>query len=267
MRYPNRSSHPAAWFLGVGAALLCALFLLLPLAALAGHVTWQQMGQAWKTGGAAATLTSLASTGIALVVILVFGTPLGWMLSRRRTVVWRIVEFLMLVPLLMPPLVIGLLLVYFYGPYGVIGALLAKVGLTATNSLLAVVLAQIYEAMPYFVFAAQAAFSQVDTGLEQASLSLGAPPLTTLRRITLPLALPGLGVGFAMAFARAIGAFGAVIVLAYYPNTLPVRVWIALQEQGLPAALPLAVFLLVVALPIPLLVVLWRRMRDVTSLV
>lgn len=213
-------------------------------------------------GGRAALVTSLVSTFVAMAAVIVFGTPLGWLLARRSTKTWRLVEFLMLIPLLMPPLVIGLLLVYFYGPYGAIGSSLSKVGLTATNSLLAVILAQIYESMPYYVFSAQAAFGQVDTGLERASLSLGVPPAATFRQITLPLALPGLCVGFAMAFARAIGAFGAVIVIAYSPSTLPVRVWIALQEQGLPAALPLAVFLLCAALPLPLVAVVWRRRRD-----
>lgn len=245
--------------------LMCAAFLLLPLAGLALHVSWSGIVHAWLTGGRAAVAISVECTLLSMGFILLFGTPLAFMLSRQRTPFWRFVEFLMLIPLLMPPLVIGLLLVYFYGPYGGIGSELSKLGLTATNSLLAVVLAQVYEAMPYYVFSAQAAFSQVDDGVERASLSLGVGPFTTFRRVTLPLSLPGLCVGFAMAFARAIGAFGAVIVIAYYPNTLPVSVWIALQEQGLPAALPLAVLLLVAALPLPLLAVLWRRTRDASG--
>lgn len=249
------------------AAVLCVVFMLVPLVALAGHLSWSSLGQAWTGGGWVALRTSLVSSLVAMVVILVFGTPLSWLLARRNTAFWRAVEYVMLVPLLMPPLVIGLLLVFFYGPYGAIGGVLAKLGWTATNSLLAVILAQVYEALPYYVFAAQAAFRQVDTGLERASMALGVPPFATMRRITLPLALPGLTVGFAMAFARAIGAFGAVIVMAYFPNTLPVRVWIALQEQGLPAALPLALFLLLAALPLPLLAVLWRGSRHAADVV
>ncbi len=246
-------------------ALLCAVFLLLPLASLAQHVGARAIVNAWRMGGRSAVITSMTCTMLSMAVILVFGTPLAYMMSRRRTPFWRLVEFLMLIPLLMPPLVIGLLLMYVYGPYGGIGRALSQLGLVATNSALAVVLAQVYEALPYYLFAAQAAFSQVDRGVERASLSLGMGPLATFRRVTVPLALPGLCVGLAMAFARAIGAFGAVIVMAYYPSTLPVSIWISLQEQGLPAALPLAVLLLVVALPLPLLVVLWRRMRDASS--
>src|SRR5579875_1017777 len=153
----------------------------------------------------------------------------------------------------MPPLVIGLLLVYFYGPYGLMGRLLSRIGLSTTNTVLAITLAQLYESIPYYVFAAQASFSQIDDKYERISLSLGVSPLRTIARVTFPLARPGLVVGFAMAFARAIGAFGAVIVVAYYPNTLPVSIWIALQEQGLPYALPLSLLLIIIALPIPLI--------------
>jgi len=107
-------------------------------------------------------------------------------------------------------------------------------------------------------FSAQAAFTQVDRKYERASLSLGVSPWRTLVRI---LARPGLSVGFAMAFARAIGAFGAVIVVAYYPHTLPVRIWIALEEPGLPSALPIALLLHIIALPLPLATVLWGRFK------
>lgn len=88
---------------------------------------------------------------------------------------------------------------------------------------------------------------------------LGYRPLKTLWRVTVPLAWPGLLAGLAMAFARSVGAFGAVIVVAYYPHTLPVAIWIGLQEQGLSQAFPLALLLLLVALPAPLILYLWRR--------
>lgn len=246
-------------------ALWSILFLLSPLGVLVVHLSWPDVWQVWNTQGGQALRMSVQTTLLAMVIILVFGTPLGWVLSRGNARVWRWLEFLLLIPLLMPPLVIGLLLIYLYGPYGVAGRLLALGHLSATNSLLAVVVAQVYEAMPYYVFAAQGTFSQVDQGFEQVSLSLGVPPVQTFLRVTLPLSLPGLTVGFTMAFARAIGAFGAVIVVAYYPHTLPVSVWIALQEQGLPVALPLAALLLIISLPLPLIAVLLRRLHHVAS--
>lgn len=246
-------------------ALLSIGFLLLPLVALLFHVSWHSVFPVWSQYGSDPFVLSLETSLITMVIVVVFGTPLGWLLARGRRRLWRIVEYLLLIPLLMPPLVIGLLLVYFYGPYGFIGQALGHFQISASNTALAVVIAQIYEAIPYYTYAAQGAFEQVDRGLERTSYSLGVAPGTTFRRVTLPLALPGLGVGFTMAFARAIGAYGAVMVVAYNPHTLPVSIWVALEEQGLPVALPLALLLLITALPLPLATVLWRRFRDASS--
>lgn len=209
---------------------------------------------------------SLLATAAATIVVVLAGTPLAWTLARGQSGVWRWMEVLLVVPLLTPPLVIGLLLIYLYGPYSFLGHLLEQVRMSATNTLLAVILAEIYEAAPYYVFAAQAAFSQVDPTVEQASLFLGVPPWQTWRRVTLPLAAPGLAVALSMAWARAIGAFGAVIVVAYYPHGLPVETWVALQERGLPQALPLALLLILVALPFPLLTLWWRWRNRVPHL-
>ncbi|MFB5192421.1 ABC transporter permease [Alicyclobacillus fastidiosus] len=243
-------------------ALLCTSFLLLPLLALLFHISWSSLLQTWSGPGNQPFVTSLETTFITMAVVIVFGTPLGWLLARGRHRIWRLVEYVLLIPLLMPPLVIGLLLIYAYGPYGFIGEALGHWHISASNTILAVIIAQIYESIPYYVFSAQGAFSQVDRGFELTSYSLGRPPASTFYNITLPLALPGLGVGFTMAFARAIGAYGAVMVVAYNPHTLPVSIWVALEEQGLPTALQLALLLLVTALPLPLAMILWRRVRH-----
>lgn len=241
---------------------LCTAFLTLPFIALLLHLSLHDVWMTWSQDASKPLLTSLWTTAVSMVLIIVFGTPAGWFLARRQGTLWRIIEILFLIPLLMPPLVIGLLLVYFYGPYGFIGAWLARFGASASNTALAVVLAQLYESLPYYVFTAQAAFSQIDRKFERASLSLGASPAKTMYRVIFPLARPGLVVGLGMAFARAIGAFGAVIVVAYYPHTLPVGIWIALSEQGLSTALPMALLLLVVALPLPLSLLVWRRWKG-----
>ncbi len=243
-------------------ALLTLTFLLLPFLALVTHVPLAALFHNVGPDTNQAVRISIFSTLIAMVVIVVFGTPLGWLLARQTSLLWRLVEFFLYIPLLMPPLVVGLLLVYFYGPYGLIGNVLSHLQISATNSFLAIIIAEIYEAMPYFVFSSIAAFSQIDQRLEQTAMGLGLTPWQTFRRVTLPLSLSGLTVGIAMAFARALGAFGAVIIVAYDPHTLPVDIWIALEEQGLPTALPLALLLMLIALPLPLLAVLWRVLRT-----
>ncbi|MCF8565868.1 ABC transporter permease [Alicyclobacillus tolerans] len=241
---------------------LTAVFLLLPLSAMLMHISWRSLWEVWSSQGRQAFFFSVDTTLVTMGIIVGFGTPLAWLMARGRHGLWKVVEYLMLIPLLIPPLVIGLLLIYVYGPYTAIGQGLGHFHLSATNTALAVVLAQVYEAIPYYIFAAQAAFNQVDRAFEFTSLSLGVSPLRTFTRVTLPLSLPGLLGGFTMAFARAIGAFGAVVVVAYYPRTLPISIWVALQEQGLPTALPLALLLLLVALPLPLAAVLWRRLHH-----
>ncbi len=248
--------------LAVLAGWLSTAFLLIPFISLLLQVSWPSVWRVWVTSGGSPLVTSLWCTAISMAVILFIGTPLGYYLAHGQGRAWIIIEFLLLIPLLMPPLVIGLLLMYFYGPYGFMGRVLSHFGLSASNTFLAVILAQLYESIPYYVFAAQAAFNQVDRRHERVSLSLGVSPLRTMLYVTMPLASPGLIVGFAMAFARAIGAFGAVIVIAYYPNTLPVSIWIALSEQGLPGALALTLLLVVIALPLPLASVVWRRFHS-----
>lgn len=247
------------------ASLLTSSFLLLPLVALLLHISWPKLWNIWMQNGREPFWISIETTFITMVIVLVFGTPLGWLLARGKHWLWRVIDYLLLIPLLMPPLVIGLLLVYFYGPYGFIGRVLGHWHISALNTALAVVIAQVYEAIPYYIITVQGAFRQVDHGYENLSYSLGVPPTRTFLKITLPLALPGMMVGMTMAFARAIGAYGAIIVVAYNPHTLPISIWVALEERGLPVALPLALLLIVTALPIPMATILWRRLRHAST--
>jgi molybdate/tungstate transport system permease protein len=169
----------------------------------------------------------------------------------------RVWEAGVLASLLLPPLVIGLLLVFMVGPYTPIGELLGHFNLSATNTLLALVIAEVYESAPYYVLGAQAAFSGVDHRLEQQAGLLGDRPRRVFRRVTVPLAAPGLAMALAISWARAMGAFGAVVIVAYYPTGLPMQIWTSLQETGLASALPFALVLLVVALPLPLAAYVW----------
>jgi molybdate/tungstate transport system permease protein len=107
------------------------------------------------------------------------------------------------------------------------------------------------------VVGAQAAFVAVNPRLEQQAALLGDRPSRVFRRVTLPLASPGLAMALAVAWARAMGAFGAVVIIAYHPYGLPLQIWTTLAETGLASALPYALVLLVVALPLPLAAYLW----------
>lgn len=236
------------------------LALLGPLWALFANLSFHGLRQAFSAPGALSPLVvSVEAGAVALAVLVLLGTPLGYLMARDRLPLPRIWEAGVLVMLLMPPLVVGLLLVFMVGPETPIGHALASVHWSATNTFLALVIAQVYEAAPYYVLGAQAAFSAVDPRLEAQAALLGDPPRRTLRRVTLPQAGPGLAMALATGWARAIGAFGAVIIVAYHPYGLPLQIWTSLQETGLPTALPFALVLLVVALPLPLVAYGWSR--------
>lgn len=244
--------------LGVAGTGLVWLALLGPVIALATHLSWSAITSSLGAPGAWDPLiVSAESGGVTLGVLILLGTPLAWALARGALPFPRVWEAGVLATLLLPPLVIGLLLIFMVGPFTFIGQLLAPLRLTATNSFLALVVAQVYEAAPYYVLGAQAAFASVDPRLEQQAALLGDPPARVLRRVTIPLAAPGLAMALAIAWARAMGAFGAVVIIAYHPTGLPLQIWTSLQETGLASALPFALVLLVVALPLPLAAYIW----------
>ena len=154
---------------------------------------------------------------------------------------------LVVLPLVLPPVVSGMVLLTVVGPETLLGRLAAAGGVPLTRSLVGIVLAQTFVASPFVVVTAKAAFEGVDRHLEHASRSLGESRLATFRRVTLPLAWPGIIAGITLAFARAIGEFGATIMLAYYPRTMPVQIWVSFTTLGLENAFPVAVVLVGIA--------------------
>jgi molybdate/tungstate transport system permease protein len=250
--------HGAQRWLAVGGAGLVWLVLVAPIATLIAHLSPSSFLAALRAPGALAPLVvSLESGAISLAVLVLGGAPLGWMLARRRLPAHRVVETGVLCSLLLPPLVVGLLLVFMVGPDTPVGHAIAALHLSATNTLLALVVAEVYESAPYFVLGVQAAVAAVDPALEEQALLLGDTPRAAVRRVVLPLAAPGIAMSLAVAWARAMGAFGAVIIVAYHPYGLPLQIWTTLQETGLGSALPFALVLLVVALPLPVASYAW----------
>lgn len=232
--------------------------LLGPIITLLVHISPAEIGSALRQPDAfGPLLTSVAASALALAVIVLGGTPLAYLLARRRLPLTRLLEVGVLLPLLTPPLVIGLLLVFMVGPATPIGAALSHLQLTAADTFFALLVAEIYEAVPYYVVGAEAAFQGVDPELEMSARMLGDSPWRTLRRVTIPLAAPGLASALAVTWARAMGAFGAVLIIAYHPFGLPLQIWTTLQETGLASALPFALILVVVALPLPIAAFLW----------
>jgi molybdate/tungstate transport system permease protein len=221
-------------------APMASLFLAVPPGEVLGEMT-----NATVLGAAS---TSLLSASITTVLATLFGLPLAYWLARTDAVVKNLVLAAVILPLVLPPTVGGVVLLTVVGPNTVVGSLASTAGIPLTRSLAGVVLAQTFVASPFVVVTAKAAFEAVDPTLEYASRSLGKGRWATARNVTLPLAGPGILAGVTLAFARAMGEFGATMMLAYYPRTMPVQIWVSFVSLGLEDAYPVAIILIVVSI-------------------
>jgi molybdate/tungstate transport system permease protein len=250
----HHSRLPAA------ASIVTLLLLASPFIGLALATHWHDFG--FAEGDGHAVLVSLLYSLLALILIIALGTPLAWWLARYPIRGKWLIDALLLLALLTPPLALGLLLASMYGPYGPAGNLLERTGLVLTNSAPAFVMAQFYSALPYYVIAARTAFESVPRELEQIALTLGHSPWRSFLHVSLPLARLGLAAAIALAWVRALGEFGAVLIVAYYPQGIPVKLWVNLQNIGLSAVYPLLWVFFLVAMPLPLILGLAARRRH-----
>jgi molybdate/tungstate transport system permease protein len=229
-----------------GAAIF-AVALLYPLAGLFVPVgTWQWDGSAI----AGAVRVSLLLTGIAMIAVVLLGTPMALYVARapsRERIWWQAI---LLISVLMPPLALGILLTLAFGPHA-LGTFFARAGIRLTNTPVAFVVTQIYVSMGYYVLGAIAALDSVPAALEVQAGLLGLNRMQTFWRVTFPIARLGFAVALSLAWVRALTEFGAVVITAYYPAGMPVAMWTSLENFGLPAVLPLLVVFLVTSLPLP----------------
>jgi ABC-type Fe3+/spermidine/putrescine transport system ATPase subunit/ABC-type sulfate transport system permease component len=229
------------WILGGLAALLVA-YLMVPLLAVFGRLSASGLAQtfrdpaAWKALG-----LSVGAATIAVALAMALGVPLAYLLVRKEFRGKALVRAAVVLPLVLPPIVGGLLLTLVVGPNGYLGRFFEQAGISIINTWPAVVLAQLFVAAPFVVISAETAFRGVDPRLERAAASLGRAPGYVFLHVTLPLARTGLLAGLVLGWLRALGEFGATAVLAFNPRTLPVATWVVLTGEGFSAALPLAV--------------------------
>lgn len=230
----------------LGAVLLC--YYLVPLLSLVlsqpPAVIIQRLT---RPDVVSAATTSLTASAVSTAIASLFGLPLAYWIARADGRVKTVVTALVVLPLVLPPIVSGMVLLTVVGPNSFLGELAAANGIQLTRSVAGIVLAQTFVSSPFVVVTAKAAFESVDRSLEYASQSLGKSRLATFRRVTLPLAWPGILAGITLAFARAIGEFGATIMLAYYPRTMPVQIWVSFTTLGLENTFPVAVILVGIA--------------------
>lgn len=224
------------------------LFLGVPLAALVLRSPVQQLGaNLIRREVVQAVQLSFATTTVTLLVVLIFGTPLAYLLARHQFRGRIVLDTLIDLPTVLPPSVAGIALLIAFGRRGLFGSSLNELGFSLAFSQTAVILAQIFVASPFYIKSAVSGFASVAWELEHAAALDGASSWRTFRYITIPLALPTLFGGAVMTWARALGEFGATLIFAgNFPGrtqTMPLAIYIGL-ELDLTVALTLSTILL-----------------------
>jgi molybdate transport system permease protein len=248
-RAPFRYARSDAPLVALAAVLVA--FLALPFLGLVTTTTWTDFvaGLAHPIVWPALKL-SIFTTVSSLVVVVLFGTPLAWLLARRRGRFGRLLETAIQLPIVIPPAVAGVALLLAFGRRGLLASLVYPEGWSAAFTTAAVVMAEVFVSAGFFVQAATSAFRRIDQNLLLVARTFGASPLRLFLRIGLPLAAPGLVAGAALSWARALGEFGATLMfagnLAGTTQTLPLAIYTAL-ESDLRAAQALSLVLVAVA--------------------
>ncbi|NKZ00597.1 ABC transporter permease [Nocardiopsis alborubida] len=253
-RPPRVRSGRPPWIL-VLPALLGVVFLVLPMAGLLVGAPWSTMGSRLAEPEVLSALwLSLSTATAATAVSLLLGVPLAWLLARTDFPGRRLVRALVTVPLVMPPVVGGVALLLVLGRNGIVGRYLdAWFGITLPFTPVAVVLAQVFVAMPFLVISVEGALRGADRRYEEAAATLGASRAAVFARVTLPMVLPGIAAGAVLCWSRALGEFGATITFAgNFPGTtqtMPLAVYVAMQRDP-EAAIVLSLILLAVCLAV-----------------
>jgi molybdate transport system permease protein len=242
------------WWL-IAPAGLAVVLLVLPLAGLLSRTDGPTALRDLASPEVRAALRlsivcSLAATALSVPL----GLPLAWILARTQFRGRRWLRALVTLPMVLPPVVGGVALLFAFGRRGLVGRWIDEsFGVSLPFTTAAVVLAETFVAMPFFVAAAEAGLRQVDARFEEAAATLGAGRFHTLVHVTLPLALPALGAGVALCWARALGEFGATITFAGnlpgVTQTLPLAVYVALETRP-EAAVAMSLLLLVISVAV-----------------
>ena len=205
---------------GLGALLV--LYLAFPVGAFAYRVLVERGDEGWGVPGLwPALLVSVEGATISLLIGVLGGIPLAYVLARRRGWLSSVVGVVVQLPLAVPPLISGILLIYIVGPYTPLGQLSGE---RLTQTMYGLVIAQSFVSAPFLVVVARSAFRAVDPALDDVAATLGHGPLARFLRVDVPAAADGLRTGMTLMWLRAFGEYGTTVVLAYHPYSLPIYV-------------------------------------------
>ncbi|HEY7504829.1 MAG TPA: ABC transporter permease [Gemmatimonadales bacterium] len=252
----KRGRVPESFALGlhVGASAVLVALLGLPVVALVLRVPPARLLERFRDDALLEALRlSLVTSVAATLSVMLLGLPVAYLLATRSFPGKRLIEAMLELPMVLPPTVAGVGLLLAFGRQGLAGGALAALGLSIPFTTLAVIIAQVFVAAPFFIAATRAGLAEVDQRYLDAAATLRSSPSRTLFRVMLPLAFPSLLAGGAMTWARALGEFGATITFAGnmpgVTQTMPLAVYIALQTD-LDAAVAMSVLMLALSLSV-----------------
>jgi sulfate transport system permease protein len=272
MRFKQPSALP-----GFGLALGYTLFylgiiVLLPLAALVAEAAGLGLGGIWAVATEPRVLAALRiSFGLAFAAALVdclFGLLIAWVLTRYQFPGRKLLDAAVDLPFALPTAVAGIALATLYAPNGWIGGILAELGIKVAFTPAGIFIALVFVALPFTVRTVQPLIAEIDRSVEEVSATLGASRCQTIWRVIIPMLLPAILTGFALAFARSVSEYGSVIFIAgnlpYVSEIAPVLIVIKLEEFNYPGATAIAVIMLALAFVILFainLIQAWSRRR------
>ena len=235
--------------LGAASTFLYVGFIGLPVLALLVRAAQQESFLASLTSDLAlsALRLSLVTSSITMAIILMVGTPFAYMLARGNSLFLKLIDSLVELPIVMPPVVAGVAMLMAFGRQGILGSTLAQLGINLPFTTAAVIFAQMFVAAPFYIRSAKLGFQSVARDYEDVSQTLGVSPWRTFWRLTLPMSGSSVLTGIALSWARALSEFGATIMFAGNlmgkTQTMPLAILTAM-ESSLDTALALAVLLL-----------------------
>ncbi len=210
---------------------LLAVYLAVPLAAFAVRLASASHSGFSNAGLWPAVRTSLEAATISTAIVAAVGIPLAFVLARSAGRIAKVVGAIVVLPLALPPVMAGILLVYLFGPYTTIGKLF---GGRLVSSLAGIVAAQVFVSAPFLIVAARSAFASIDPSLDDLAATLGHGRLARFWKVSLPVADKAIRAGLLLTWLRAIGEYGANVVVAYHPFTIPVYTYVQFSGAGIP---------------------------------
>ena len=231
----------------LGAVLI--LFIVGPLLRLLLMASPASLGQALRDPELRASIVLTVGTATAATLIAaLLGVPLAYLLARHRFRGRSVVQGLIELPVVIPHPVAGIALLLFLGRRSPVGRALGSIGLEFVSHVPGIVAAMLFVSAPILVSGAREAFRSVDPQLERVARTLGDTGWQAFRRVTLPLAGRGIVAGSILAWARSVSEFGSIVILTYNPKVTSIYIYDRFTAFGLPAAIPAAILLLLVAL-------------------